>query len=230
MKISICIPTWEQHGYGVLYLTELLETIRNQTFKDFNVVISDHSINNDIKDVVDAFSDNLDIVYTKNNSKRGNGPANTNNTLKFAVGEIVKIIFQDDLFYSNDALSIIHKTFEENKNVKWLVNGCNHTNDGKNFFRPMVPSWNNEIWKGVNTISSPSVLAFINDKTTLFDENLTMLMDCEYYFQLFKKYGLPKIVDDILISNRMHPHQISSMYNRNINEEINYVKIKHNIQ
>ena len=54
-----------------------------------------------------------------------------------------------------------------------------------------------------------------------------MLMDCEYYYQLYKKYGLPFIVKDTLISNRMHKHQVSSMYNKNIKEEISYVKNKH---
>jgi hypothetical protein len=92
----------------------------------------------------------------------------------------------------------------------------------------MVPSWNDQILYGVNTISSPSVLSFINEEIVFFDENLTMLMDCEYYYQLYKKYGLPRVVSDILISNRMHQFQISSRYDKNINEEINYVKQKYN--
>ena len=44
--------------------------------------------------------------------------------------------------------------------------------------------------------------------------------DKQEEFELF-------LFSELLISNRTHKHQISSMYNKNINEEINYVKNKH---
>ena len=225
-KISICIPTWEQHGYGKKYLTELVESIKKQTFTNFNIIISDHSVGDGIKNLIDSYSNILDIVYIKNEEKRGNGPANTNNSIKYADGDIIKIMFQDDLFVNDRALEIIEKTFNDGS-CNWVANGCNHTTDGKNFNRKMVPSWNDGILYGNNTISSPSVLSIRNVDTLFFDEGLVMLMDCEYYFQLFTKYGHPTILSDTLVSNRMHQHQISSMYNKNINDEITYIKNKY---
>lgn len=226
MKITVCIPTWEQHGYGRRYLKEMFDTISTQTFKDFNVVISDQSDNESIEDLVNDYKSSFEIVYLKNPNNKGNGPANTNNALKHADGDIIKIMFQDDLFVDDQALQLIHDTFVET-NCGWLVNGCNHTNDGKTFYREMVPSWNDKILEGVNTISSPSVLSIKNIDKPYFDEDLVMLMDCEYYYQLYQKYGLPTIIKKSLISNRTHKHQISSMYTKNINEEINYVKNKY---
>ena len=44
-KISIIIPTYEMHGVGVKYVKELLESIKLQTYTDFEVIIIDHSIN-----------------------------------------------------------------------------------------------------------------------------------------------------------------------------------------
>jgi hypothetical protein len=135
-------------------------------------------------------------------------------------------MFQDDLFVHNNALTDIVTTFKAS-HCKWLVNGCNHTNDGKIFYREMIPRWNDKILEGVNTISSPSVLSFLNEDIPYFDEELVMLMDCEFYYQLYKKYGLPTVLDKILISNRTHSHQVSRRYNQNINEEITHVKNKH---
>lgn len=226
MKISVCIPTWEQYGFGVNYLKTLFETLVTQTFKNFNIIISDHSVNDEIEHFVDSYKKIFEIIYIRNINNRGNGPANTNVTLKHADGEIIKIMFQDDFFVNNHALEIIHKSFED-KNCKWVVNGCNHTNDGISFNREMIPSWNDQILYGINTISSPSVLSFRNSELSFFDENLTMLMDCEYYYQLYLKYNKPTIIEDILISNRMHSNQISSRYNQDINEEINYIKNKY---
>ena len=226
MKISICIPTWEQHGYGKEFLKEMFDTIKKQTFKDFEVVISDQSQNKEIEELVGVYKKIFPIFYIKNNNDLGNGPANTNNCIRYAKGKIIKIMFQDDLFVDDEALVKIYNAFMKEK-CKWLVSGCNHTSDGKTFTREMIPSWNDEILIGVNTISSPSVLAYMNESPSFFDEKLTMLMDVEYYYQLYKKYGLPYIIADPLISNRMHQYQVSSQYNKNINEEINYVKIKH---
>lgn len=228
MKISICIPTYEYYGQGVEFLTKLFDTINTQTYRNFNVVISDHSVNSDIQILCDEYKHKFEIVYIKNNLNLGNGPYNTNNAIKNSDGDIIKIMFQDDFFVTNTALEKIVQSFIS-KNSNWVVNGCNHTNDGVTFDREMIPHWNDLIYSGFNTISSPSVLSFKKNVNCFFDENLVMLMDCEMYYQLYLKYGEPIIVSDILISNRIHKNQISSLYNNNIHEEISYIKNKHNI-
>jgi glycosyltransferase involved in cell wall biosynthesis len=226
MKVSICIPTWEQYGYGVFFLKELLETIKNQSYQDLEVIISDHSDDYEIKNLSKSYSGLLDVKYFKNNNLKGNSPHNTNQSIKYATGEIIKIMFQDDFFVDGDAIKIINEKFMNNKTM-WAVNGCNHTNDGLNFYGEMTPKWNDRLIFGVNTISSPSVLSFRNENVSFFDENLTMLMDCEYYYQLYLKYGEPIILNETLISNRIHQFQISTNYEGNINEEINYIKKKY---
>ncbi len=229
MKISICIPTWEQYGRGLEFLENNFEKISKQTYRNFNVIISDHSKDDNIESLCNRYSSKFEIKYIKNNLKLGNGPANTNNSIINADGDIIKILFQDDFFYDDNALGLILKSFE-NEDCNWLVNGCNHTHDdGKSFVNFMVPHWNNNIAIGVNTISSPSVLSFRNSNPCLFDEELTMLMDCEMYYQLYIRYGLPKIISDCLITNRLHEHQISSLYNKDMHSEINHVKLKHKI-
>ncbi len=228
-KISICIPTWEQNGYGPQYLSKLLETIKTQTHKNFEVIISDHSVSNVILDVVNKFSNLMTIIYVKNKENLGNSPFNTNNAIKHSNGEIIKIMFQDDFFFSDNSLEIISDKFISPE-VMWVVNGCNHTDsDNTSFYKEMIPRWNDLIYKGVNTISSPSVLTFRKNTNVFFDDKLIMLMDCEIYYNFYKKHGLPVIISDTLITNRIHKNQISKNYKLNINNEINYVKNKYNI-
>lgn len=224
MRFSIVIPTWEQHGKGVYFLTQLLNSIKNQKFNDYEIVISDHSINNEIENICKNF-DFLNITYIKNEKNRGNSPSNLNVGLSKSKGEIIKVMFQDDFFIDPNSLSLISDHFEKN-DCKWLVNGCCHTTDSVNFFKYMIPKWNDKISEGVNTISSPSVLSFINKDILYFDENLTMLMDCDYYYSLYKKYGLPSILENYLVANTSHEYQISKMYDKDIQEEINIVKQK----
>ena len=229
LKISICIPTWEQYGKGKFFLEKLFETICEQSYKNFEVVISDHSLDDDIENFCKLYKNRFEIIYSKNSLGRGNSPINTNNAIKLSTGDIVKILFQDDFFYNKDSLKIIAEHFE-NYNCSWLVNGCNHTSDdGNTFHNEMIPKWDKKIILGENTISSPSVLSFKKDVNLFFDSNLTMLMDCDYYYQLYLKFGEPHIVEDTLVTNRFHEHQISRKYDKNFSEELEYVKIKFKI-
>lgn len=230
MKISICIPTWEQHGKGPRFIIELFNSIKNQTFSDFNVIVSDHSLNDDIEKICLSYQNFFEIKYFRNPIKYGNGPANTNFSIKFADGEIIKIMFQDDFFYENNSLMKIHEQFEK-KPISWLVCGCNHTHDdGKTFTNQLIPYWNEKIPFGVNTISSPSVLSFRNNSKLYFDENLVLLMDCEIYYQFYMKFGEPEILKDILVTNRCHDLQISAQYTDDVQQEINYICNKHSIR
>lgn len=224
MRFSIVIPTWEQHGKGTFFLTQLLNSIKSQTFSNYEVIISDHSKNNDLEKIIKTFH-SLNIQYIKNEKKRGNSPHNLNVALSYSKGELIKTMFQDDFFINKKSLEKIHEAFKK-QNCKWLVNGCCHTTDSKTFYQHMIPKWNEKILEGVNTISSPSVLTFVNQDIDYFDEDLTMMMDCDYYFRLYKRYGLPFILEDYLIANTAHAHQISRMYDKNIQEEIKILKSK----
>jgi glycosyltransferase involved in cell wall biosynthesis len=224
-KISICIPVWEQHGVGLQYLIDLIKSIELQTLKDFELVISDHSKNDNIFHYLTSLN-NYYIKYKRYLTNYGNGVSNLNQALSLASGEIIKIMFQDDFMISPNCLEKIYNTFQ-NSQCEWLVCGSNHTIDGLNFEREIVPSWNDGILFGNNTISSPSVLSIKNNNIDFFDENLTMLMDVEYYYRQKLRYGMPTILPDCLVSNRNHSNQISARYDKNINDEIEYIKRKY---
>ena len=95
--ISIGIPTYEMSGYGVYYLNELLNSINIQTFNDFEVIISDHSIDSKIKNFIKSSNFNFKINYFENQIMRGNPSSNINKIIEESKGEYIKFIFQDDL-------------------------------------------------------------------------------------------------------------------------------------
>jgi len=235
VKISIAIPTWESHGRGSEFINDLLRTIQIQTFKNFEVCISDHSLDDKVLNELKYFEEKFPIVYKKNFNMIGNGPANTNSAIDMCSGEIIKVMFQDDFFYDDESLEKIYNEFERNDKV-WLVNGSNHTQtDGHSFYWDLYPKWNSDILNGVNTISSPSVLSAKKDvfEKVKFDENLIMMMDCEFYYNMRKNFGDPIYFNDVLVTNRVHSGQISSHYNKSLNrekklkEEIVYCNKKH---
>jgi glycosyltransferase involved in cell wall biosynthesis len=209
-KMSIAIPTWETNGRGVEFLDDLLRTIEIQSFKNFEVIISDHSQNDDILIKCQEFNSKFDIKYFKNENNRGNSPANMNNAISKCSGEIIKIMFQDDFFYDDEALEKIYYALSDSDKM-WLLNGTNHTRDhGNSFYWDLYPEFNDKLLMGVNTISSPSVVAFKRQSEIIFDETLVYFMDVDYYYGMKKKYGDPVFYNDILITNRFHENSISS--------------------
>lgn len=203
--ISICIPTYEMKGKGVEYLEFSFNILYQQTYKDFEIVISDHSSSDDITMLCERWNSILNINYVRNEYKRGNSSANINNAIKHAKGDIIKILFQDDILYNEYSLEKQIEIFDGG----WLVTACCHY-DGENIYKPFYPTYHNSIQYGANTISSPSVLMFENKNTIEFDENLIWLMDVDYYKRLYDKFGFPKICNYICIINREHKDQISN--------------------
>lgn len=199
---SIAIPVWGIQGKGIDYLETNLSWLAHQRFEDFEVVISDHSEDDFIKDYVELWTSVLNITYVKYDKGRGIISPNLNNAMRHCKGKYIKILFQDDFLYNEYSLETI-ANYIKNKDIDWLVTGCAHTKDMENMYDPMVPFYHNRIHEGINTISCPTVLTIKNTSDKLyFDETLKWLMDVEYYKRLYIKYGLPDIISDICVVNR----------------------------
>ena len=200
---SIAIPTYGYNGRGSEFLEFSLKIIHNQTFKDFEVIISDHSTDDTILNVVNKWKNKLILKYQKNENGRGIISPNINNAMTLCEGKWIKILFQDDFLYNEKSLEIQHNFITtSDDNLKWLMTKFYHSNDGVTFYRLYHPIWNDRIWTGNNTMGCPSGLTLKNENLIFFDEELNWLMDCDYYQKMFLKYGTPKILDEITVVNR----------------------------
>jgi glycosyltransferase involved in cell wall biosynthesis len=204
--ISICIPGYEMGGKGALFLKQMLQTIQKQTYKNFEVIISNHSDGNELETVVDSFND-LNITIFKNKLNKGSSSSNINSAISKAKGNIIKPMFQDDFFVNRFALEIISKL---PYNYHWGVCGCVHSDGNvKEFYHHLIPYWQDDIKKGANTLGGPSSIYF--RKTDInFDERLLWYMDTDFYYRLFLKHGLPFIVPNALICSREDETRVSN--------------------
>lgn len=226
--VSIAIPCYEMHSKGVEFLDFSLSKIHHQTYKNIEVIISDHSQDDGIKNLCTKWEKLLNIKYFKNENKRGNSSANLNNAILKCTGDLIKILFQDDFLFSETSIEEIVSLFNQDPESHWLITACIHSNDGNTFYRPFYPKYNNNIYLGNNTISSPSVLTIRNKDVILFDENLVWLMDCDYYKRLYDKFGSPLILNKINVVNRTWDYQFTNILNNEIKErEFNYIKQKY---
>ena len=223
IKISVVIPTYEARGMGVAFLKQNLEALKAQTFKDFEVIVSDNS-KYFIQEQIEWLCARYPFVKYYRNDKRVGLVQNLNYAMSLARGELIKIIFQDDFLFHENALQDIVDNFKGN----WMVTASESTNDGKNFNRPFYPKYTEGMHLGINTISSPSVLTIRNEGHLLFDENVIMLMDVCYYKDCYDKFGEPTILNKINVANTVGNHQVSRNITQNqLDEEIEYSRNKY---
>lgn len=223
--LSIAIPTYEMKGLGSIYLRKNFDLLCSQTFKDFDIIVSDHSQTDEILNICKEYETRLKVKYIRNKLNRGSSSANLNNAIKNSDGKLIKILFQDDFLYDEKSLEHIVNNFDLTKDY-WLITACEHTRDGLHFERKFYPHYNDKIHLGKNTISSPSVLTIKNEHPLFFDEKLIWLMDCDYYKRCHIKYGNPKIVNEICSVNRIGEHQVTNTLATQERKDLEYHYIK----
>ena len=226
--ISIAIPTYESKGRAEEFARFQFRAFTKQTYKNFEVVISDHSKDDVIKNVCEEYQNRLNIKYIRNEQSRGFFSYNINNAMKHCSGDIIKFLCFDDFLWNKNSLQYIYEAFE--KDINWVVSALEHTkDDGKTFYRAYYCHYTGEQFQnnnqipprflgdhrglmhlGNNTFSGPSCLAIRNTNDKIyFDDRLIWLMDCDYYKRLFDKYGPPKILNKITAVIRDHSEQLT---------------------
>lgn len=203
--ISIVTPVYTmKDGLGEKFLVEFFCNLMGQTFTDFEVVISDQSEEDNLKKIVDTFSNVLDIVYIKNKSGVKNAANNVNNAIKYASGDIVKLLYMDDFFVDVNALYKIKVGFDERPG-KWLISGfiCCDENKTK-FYNQREPWYGNKYVNGDNVTGNPSNYAVRRDCALEMDENLLWIVDGEYFYRSYYHYGDPIMIKDTLVCFRDH--------------------------
>ena len=191
MKVSIAIPTYEMNGSGAGCLKYCLESIRNQTYLPDEIIVSDHSINDEIKNLCNAWNEKFNIKYIENKEGRGSLSNNLNSCIKYASGDIIKFIMQDDYLFNRYSLAKIVNNFDENKS--WLVSSYYHTDDRKNLYSLHIPTISKNMLF-INLIGTPTCLTIKNNTDIWFDHELNWYVDSDFYTQLYLKYGKPIIL------------------------------------
>ena len=232
-KISICIPTYN----GEKYLQEALDSINQQTYKDFEVVVSDDASTDETLKIIENFKNNVGFpVYIYNHEPSGIG-VNWNNSIRHANGEYIKFLFQDDILEptclekmqkvldSNPKVGLVasKREFIINKEISeatetWLQtyddlqqhfmpNSGNFIMTKKHFKRLDFPK------TPKNKIGEPSVVMFrksIIDKVGYYNENLKQILDFEFCCRILKKHHI-YIIDEALVKFRLHDMQATAV-------------------
>jgi hypothetical protein len=203
---SIITTTYECHGKGVQFTKENLEAVIAQTHRPLQCIISDHSKDNAIEDMIKTLDPKgVEIVYVRYSENYGNPGENWNNGLKYATGQTLQYNCMDErLAHPNaikDALEFLFET-----NAQWIA--CAQIIEPVN--NKFTPSWNSNIID-TNTLSGPtSVIIRDRLKHIMLDPQFFYHIDTEWYHRLYIAAGQPIIFDKVTYIGRIHELQMTN--------------------
>lgn len=166
MLVSLIMPTLNR--YDDIYL--LMNSLENQTYKNFELIVIDQNQNDKVKEIVDKYVDKIDIKYIK--SEKIGLSYNRNIGIDMAKGEVIGFP-DDDCVYEIDTLEKVIKFFNENKDYK--IYSCKTMDSNKiDAFKKMYDGeCDINSLNVLDTITSITFfINFENKNYTRFDEKL----------------------------------------------------------
>lgn len=127
-KVSVCIPTYNRSNY----LKYSVNSVLNQTYSDFELIICDDGSTDDTSKIVSNFSDNR-IIYIQHKQNIGRSK-NMRSGFEKAQGEYF-IKFDDDDGLTFDFLAKTVKVLDEHKNIDfvctnhWIIDANNNRDE-----------------------------------------------------------------------------------------------------
>ncbi|HOS83041.1 MAG TPA: glycosyltransferase [Methanolinea sp.] len=212
--LSVIMPVFNAEKY----LSQAIESILNQTFKDFELIIIDDNSTDNTRHIIQSYHDNR-IIYIINPIPLGLQNS-LNQGLKIAKGDYIARMDADDISDANRFLKQI--TFlKKNPEIGICGSWIEVIDENNNILHKVqlpikstIIAWH--LFFG-DCIAHPTVIFRRSIKEYLnYDSNFTLAEDYELWIRLIKKIKFENI-PEYLLKYRIHQTNMSA----NI-EKINY--------
>lgn len=221
MKVSVTIPTYNNIGS----FKRTLESVLVQKYEDYEIIITDDSANDEIRDYVKDLH-NEKIKYFKNQTSLG-APENWNEGIRRARGEYVKILHHDDWLADENSLEKFVKLMDENpdadfgyaKSVDFEIETGKKKGRKAQKYVKRLQRDPFELFL-TNRVGAPSVAIFRNGKDLYFDKNLTWVVDMDFYIMCLLKNPKIAFINEVLVIIGLSNEQITKKCQDNLKIKI----------
>lgn len=210
--ISVVITTHNR----LALLNRALSSLENQTFKDFEVIVSDDCSDVDVNDFLNKYKKDSQLTIRYRRNSENKGACYTRNAgIKMAVGKYIAGLDDDDEFTPTRLEKLLNAYKPEFSFV--TSNTLVVKKEGvKNLFRSeRLINLNDMLW---GNIAGTQILT---EKVKLlevggFDENLTSAQDADMWLRLIEHFGSAlRIKEPLYILHTEHEQQrISTSSNK----------------
>ena len=209
--ISICIAAYNR----TLFLERLFNSIQIQTFKNFEVIVTDDSKGTEVEALCRKFEAQFELIYRKNNPALGT-PANWNEAIKHARGEWIKLMHDDDWFAGEESLQLFAKATTGNNKFIFSAYSNVFENTGTSKEKYFPVSWHKRIVSNPvillnrNVIGPPSVTLIHKSAAYQYDTSMKWRVDIDFYIRLLKHEKTFSYINTPLINVGISDSQVTN--------------------
>lgn len=212
--VSICIPAYN----NAAHLKRTLRSIANQSYADYEVIITDDSNTDGVEKLV-AHTEVPSIRYLKNYPRLGS-PKNWNACTARARGKYIKIMHHDDWFATRESLQKMVDYVEQLDGERLMVFcASNAISPAGKELGLNIPQESDvetiqhkpiDLIRG-NIIGAPSTILYTRRAGISFDPQLVWLVDIDFYIALIKQGYRIGYIPQVLVSTTTgDKHQVTS--------------------
>lgn len=208
-KISVIMTVYNAEKY----LSETIDSILNQSFKDFELIaVNDKSADKSLNVIKEYMKKDKRIILI--NNRKNFGPTTSLNIgLKIARGKYIAISDHDDVSLSNRLLEE-YNFLEKNKDIFLVGSGAININEKGIKLSTFHPITNTEKIKNIlpknPCIYHPTIM-FRNEKGIKYRDKIYYAHDRDFYLNLLSKGKKITNIPNILVEYRIHSKQLSTL-------------------
>jgi len=204
-KVSVVIPTYNRADY----ICETIDSVLNQTYKDFELVVVNDGSTDDTKKKLEKYGSKIKLIEQPNSERA----VARNNGVKNSTGEYIAFLDSDDIWIE-DKLEKQVKFLDENNDYILVYGQCHRIDDTSNkikIAKRQLEGYSGEIFEKLlmrNLVVSPTpvVRREYFEKTNGFQTRYIPYEDWEFWVR-FSLLGKFYYIDEPLAYYRIHPGQ-----------------------
>jgi len=207
--VSVIIPTHNRNGF----LQSAIESVLNQTFQAFEIIVVDDASIDDVQSIVQGFHDRR-IKYIRHEINKGEAGAR-NTGIMHSKGEFIAFLDDDDIWFP-DKLELQMNVLENSHtHVGGIYSGFIAMECDKQISHTWIPTSKGDIYQDLlvkNTIGTPSTLLIKRaciETAGVFDENLFYNVDHDFYLRIAKHFHFEYIAKP-LVQYNIHENRLSN--------------------
>jgi glycosyltransferase involved in cell wall biosynthesis len=213
-RVTACIPVYN----NARFLSEAIESVRNQNFTDFELLILDDCSSDGSREIIRGHAAQDTRIVAAFHDRNLGMVENWNACLDRAKGEYVKFLFGDDLLASKDTLSQMVTVLDAEHEISLVASARNIIDEysqnvkvASSFPHGLVMGGTGIINRCLltqkNLIGEPSVVMFRKSQAERrFNGRYSQLVDLEMWFHLLEQ-GKFSYIGKPLASFRVHEGQ-----------------------
>ena len=216
-SITVVVPIHDPHATQFARVKRMAYSLALQDFLPRQLVISSNHEITYIDELLSIFPKTIQVDVVQNFSK--NAPQNLNFAVNCASEPLVKVLFQDDFLLGGDYLAKVSHYLSHGR-ANWLATrSLDLRESDMSIIQDVTPKYTERLRKGINTIGSPSCVAFRRETYVPFDQDMVYMFDCEWYLRMAHRFGLPNLAKDSAVVIGIHGDQATHWAKKRLSAE-----------